>query len=168
MHISFFIDANDDGVIYHRSDWLSLIIIIHIYTYLESISFQFHYSIKCCGMYSMVMGNYTSKLNKGASLISMFTFESITFLCILSSYLYPTKNQRKTISMVVPLVWWTILLILWISAAIYFYIRSLFDEHSDIYEKWTPIIAGKKIFRFHLHVNSKMSIQSKIWTLSLL
>lgn len=45
--------------------------------------------------------------------------------------------------MVVPLVWWTILLILWIVAAIYFYVRSLIDEHSDIYVKWTPIIAGK-------------------------
>lgn len=57
--------------------------------------------------------------------------------------LFCVANQRNTVSMVVPLVWWTVLLILWILAAVYFYVRSLFDEHPDIYEKWTPVIAGK-------------------------
>lgn len=63
--------------------------------------------------------------------------------------------------MVVPLVWWTILLILWILAAIYFYIRSLFDEHLDIYEKWTPIIAGKNMAFFVNLTELIIEIQTK-------
>lgn len=75
--------------------------------------------------------------------------------CSIFSFFSVLLNQRNTVSMVVPLVWWTVLLILWILAAVYFYVRSLFDEHPDIYEKWTPVIAGKlERGRFHLdHTN---------------
>lgn len=71
--------------------------------------------------------------------------------------------QRKTISMVVPLVWWSILLVLWILAATYFYIRSLVDEQSDIYEKWTPIIAVVFIFFYIGAITSFIAMKNEAY-----
>lgn len=60
MHLDSVSDANEYiGVSIELAWYQSLE--SHTHTYSKSISFKFHSSIKCCGMYSMDVGNYTSK-----------------------------------------------------------------------------------------------------------
>lgn len=52
--------------------------------------------------------------------------------------------------MVVPLVWWTVLLILWSIAAIYLVIQSVLNAYSDIHDKCILIVARKFFQNFQL------------------